>query len=249
MHSADWRTNGSCISPAPNRSPTTFIPARSMSLTMARAGVVEQGLVEVGGEAVAVAVDDALLQPALDRPAAAVLLHQRRRRHPLEQLQQLLQGVVAGLAPVVDQVEAHPPLLLGDLVEGHDAGRVDDGRVEPGLDALVEVDRVEDVAGGRREPEGHVRQAEDGGHAGQLGLDELDALDGLDAVPPALLHARRQGEGEGVEDQVGRLHAVAVDGDVVDGLGRPQLPRPRCGPGPPGRCRCRRRPPRTPGPG
>ena len=40
MHSADWRTNGSCISPAPNRSPTTFIPARSMSLTMARAGVV-----------------------------------------------------------------------------------------------------------------------------------------------------------------------------------------------------------------
>ena len=60
--------------------------------------------------------------------------------------------------------------------------------------------------------------------AGQLGLDQLDALDRLDAVPPALLHAGRQGQGEGVEQQVAGLEAVAVDGEVVDGLGRAQLP-------------------------
>ena len=39
-----------------------------------------QGDVEVGGEAVAVALDDAGGQPLLDRPVGAVLLLDRRRR-------------------------------------------------------------------------------------------------------------------------------------------------------------------------
>ena len=39
-----------------------------------------QGLVEVVGEAVAVAVDDAGGEALLDRPAGAVLLLDRRRR-------------------------------------------------------------------------------------------------------------------------------------------------------------------------
>ncbi len=39
MISADWRTNGSCIWPDPNSSPTVFIPSSRMSLTIARAGV------------------------------------------------------------------------------------------------------------------------------------------------------------------------------------------------------------------
>ncbi len=51
-----------------------------------------------------------------------------------------------------------------------------------------------------------------------------DALDGLDAVLPALLHAGGQGEREGVEDEVLGPQAVAPDGDVVNGPGRPQLP-------------------------
>ncbi len=117
----------------------------------------------------------------------------------------------------------------GNLRQRHDPRRVDDGRVEPGLHALVQEHRVQDVAGGRREAERHVRQAEDGVDAGQLGLDAPDALDGLDAVPPALLHAGRQRQGQGVEEQVARLQAVAVDGQVVDGLGRPHLPVGRAG--------------------
>ena len=36
--SADWSTNGSCISPAPNSSPTVFIPASRTSL------MIESGL-------------------------------------------------------------------------------------------------------------------------------------------------------------------------------------------------------------
>ncbi|CAO0829013.1 hypothetical protein SMICM17S_11824 [Streptomyces microflavus] len=39
MTSADWRTNGSCIWPEPNSSPTTFMPSSSVLLTMSRAGV------------------------------------------------------------------------------------------------------------------------------------------------------------------------------------------------------------------
>ena len=74
MVSADCSTNGSCIWPEPNSSPTIFMPPSKASLTMSRAAQPPaQRLVEVGFEAVAVAVDDALFEPALDRPAAAVL--------------------------------------------------------------------------------------------------------------------------------------------------------------------------------
>ena len=103
-------------------------------------------------------------------------------RHPLEEGQQLGQRVVAVGAAVVDEVEADLPGPLVDLGQGQDLGGVDDGRVESGLDALVEEDRVEDLAGGRVEPERDVGQAEHGVDAGQLGLDPADALDGLDAV-------------------------------------------------------------------
>ena len=53
-----------------------------------------QRLVEVGGEPVAVAVDDAVLEPLLDRLAAAVDLLGLRRLHVGEHLEQLLQRVV-----------------------------------------------------------------------------------------------------------------------------------------------------------
>jgi hypothetical protein len=99
------------------------------------------GLVEVVGEAVAVAVDDAVLEPLLDRPVGAVLdLLDLGRLDVLEHLEQLGERVVAGVgavaagAAVVDEVEADVALLLGDLVERHDLGGVHDGRVEAGLD-------------------------------------------------------------------------------------------------------------------
>src|SRR5262249_45052927 len=117
-----------------------------------------QGDVEVRLQAVAVAVDDALLQPLLDRPTAAVLLDGRGRADAFEHRDQLFQRVVAvgATAPVVDEVEANLALAVGDLGQRHDAPGVDDGRVEPSLDALVEEHRVEDVAGGRVHAKGDV---------------------------------------------------------------------------------------------
>ena len=85
------------------------------------------------------------------------------------------------------------------------------------------------MAGGRVQAEGDVRQAERRVDAGQVLLDEPDALEGGGAVAPALLHARAEGEGERVEEQVAGLEAVAVDGDVVDGLGGLELPLGRAG--------------------
>ena len=91
------------------------------------------------------------------------------------------------------------------LLQRHDAGRVHDGRVEPRLHRLVQEHRVEHVAGRRLEPERHVGQPQDGVHPGQLGLDARMASRVAMPSPPALVHAGREGQGKGVEDEVLRL--------------------------------------------
>ena len=228
--SADWSTKGSCISPEAKRSPTTFIPASKMSLTISSAPSPDPSAsVEVALEPVAVAVDDALAQPLVDRPVGVVVRGARVDLDPLEEGQQLLQRVVVVGAPVVDEVEAD---LLGPLLDPRqrqDLRRVHDGRVEAGLHALVQEHRVEHLAGRRVEPERHVGQAQDRRHPRQLGLDRADALDRLDAVEPALLHAGRQRQRQRVEQEVLGRQPVALDGDVADVAGRPQLPLGRAG--------------------
>ena len=108
-----------------------------------------QGLGQVVVEAVAVAVDDALLEAALDRPPRAVLGDGGGGGHALEDAEELLERVVPVAPAVVDEVQAHLAGALVDLGQGDDARRVDDGRVEPGFDELVEEHGVEDVAGAR----------------------------------------------------------------------------------------------------
>ena len=93
--SALCSTNGSCISPRPNSSPTTFMPSSSTSLTIDSAGRDLELLLEVGLEAVAVAVDDAVLEALLDRPAGAVLLLDRGGVDALEERHELGERVVA----------------------------------------------------------------------------------------------------------------------------------------------------------
>ncbi len=85
------------------------------------------------------------------------------------------------LAAVEDEVVGELALLLGDLAVGRDVVRVDHRQVEPGLDAVVQEDRVEDGARGHPEPEGDVGDAERGLDARQGLLDRADPLDRLDA--------------------------------------------------------------------
>ncbi len=139
-------------------------------------------LVEIGFEAVAVAVDDAVLQPLLDRPARTVFALDGAGLDAFEQRHELGERVVALAATVVDEVEGDLSHVVVDAVHRHDARRVHDRGVEAGLAALVQEHAVEHVAGGGLEAEADVRQAEDGRDARQLGLDAPDGLDGLDAV-------------------------------------------------------------------
>ena len=189
--------------------------------------------VEVVGQGIAVAVDDALAQQLRDGPAGAVLGDGLGGLHVLEDVEERRERVVlrvaAGECPgrtaaVPDQVQADVALLVGDAVEREDLGGVHDGRVQADLHALVQEHAVEHVAGGRLEAERHVGETERGVHTGQLGLDAADGLDGGDAVAAQVVVTGRQREGECVEDQVLRLEAVAVDGQVVDPVGDPHLP-------------------------
>ena len=181
-------------------------------------------LVEFALETLAFAVDDASLEALLHRPARTVLLLDRAGDHVLEEGHELGEGVVAVGAPIPDEIERD---LLGpvvDAVHRHDAGRVHDGRVEADLAALVEEHAVEHVARRGLEAEGHVREPEHGGRAGELGLDAADRLDRLDGVAPEVLGARAEREGERVEEQVGGRDAVPLGGEVVDAAADPHLP-------------------------
>ena len=122
-------------------------------------------------------------------------------------------------AAVVDEIETYLPLLVGDTRQRHDLARVDDGRIEAGLHALVEEHAVERVACRGGEPERHVRHAERGEHAGEFGLDAADGVHRGDAIATQVVAARRQRERQRVEDQVARLESVAIDGQVVDAMG------------------------------
>ncbi len=194
-----------------------------------RSVTARECLFQIVFEAVAFSVDDPVLESALDGPVRAVLGHDGAGRDALEDGEQLPQRVISLGPAVVDEIEADLPSPFVDLRQREDPCRVDDGGIEARLDAFVEEHGIENVPGGRVESERDIGQAHDGEDAGELGLDTPDPFEGLDAVAAGLLHARREGEDEGIEDEVRRLEAVAADGDLVDGLGRSELPVRRAG--------------------
>ena len=97
--SADCSTNGSCISPDPNSSPTVFMPGEQVLVDdVERRPTGLERLVEVVLEAVGLAVDDPALQPLAERQRGQLggpgLRAVSLRRHAGEQVEQLLQRVV-----------------------------------------------------------------------------------------------------------------------------------------------------------
>ncbi len=185
---------------------------------MSSGGFLRHRLVEVGLQAVALAVDDALGQPLQQRQLGQLGrpgLFRRRRRHALEQRHQLLQRVVFVAAPVVDQVQRHLALLVGDPVHRQDLRSVHDRRIQPGLLAFVQEHRVEHLARGGIEPERDVGKPQRGLHVRVASLQLADGLDGLDAVLARLLLPGGDGEGQTV-DENGRFVDAPVAGDVGD---------------------------------
>jgi hypothetical protein len=80
---------------------------------------------------------------------------------------------------VLDQRLGQVALLSRDLEVRQGVGRVDDRQVQPGLDGVVQEDRVQHRPRARREAERDVRDAEIGEHARQVGLDQADAFERL----------------------------------------------------------------------
>ena len=185
-------------------------------------GPLLQGRVEVVGEAGALAVDDPAFEAVEQRQRGQLFgarRLRRRRADALEQGHQLLQRVVAFATAVVDEVEGDRALVVRDPRHRQDLRRVHDRGVQSRLDTLVQEHGVEHLPRGRVEAEGDVRQAERGLDLGVTPLDLADRLDRLDAVAARLLLAGGDGEGERVDDDVGRAHAP-LPGDVGDQPGR-----------------------------
>ena len=85
------------------------------------------------------------------------------------------------LAAVEDEVVGELALLVGDLAVGRDVVRVDHREVEPGLDAVVQEDRVEDRArAGGETPKETLETPSEVFTPGSSALIAADALDRLD---------------------------------------------------------------------
>jgi hypothetical protein len=195
----------------------------------------QQHLVEGrdGADLLVRAVDpllDPLLLAAQDVPVQRLL-----GLHPLGLLACLLGRLLAlrlevgdealqrVIAPVEDEVVGQLALGVGDLRVGGDVVGVDHRQVEPGLDAVVQEDRVERGAGRLADAEGDVGDAKRGLDARDLRLDPADPLDRLHRRGLPLVVAGGQGEGERVEDQQLGVEPVLAAGQVADPLGDLEL--------------------------
>jgi hypothetical protein len=109
---------------------------------------------------------------------------------------------------VEEEVFGEAALLFGDGGEAFELFGVDDGEVEAGLGAVVEKDGVDDFAGGGREAEGDVGDAEDGLDEGDVFLDEAERLDGFDGAADVVFVAGGAGEDQGIDDDIFGRDAV-----------------------------------------
>jgi hypothetical protein len=93
------------------------MPSRRISFTMSSgASALGHRRVEVVFEPDASAVDDAALQPLVEGEVVKRRSRVARRRHALEEAQQLTQRVVVVAPSVVDEVQADLARLVVDAV-------------------------------------------------------------------------------------------------------------------------------------
>ena len=206
--------------------PTDFVHAgHERAVDDIQCGPLGQRRVQVVGQAVLGALDDEAGQPFVQRQVGA-RVHDDRR---LLLAEMRGKGGDRVLAAPEDQVLGQPFLVRGDRGVARQLLGVDDRQVEPGLNAQVEEDRVEDLAAGRRQAERDVADAENGLAGRQGALDRRHAgyrlLAGADVVPVA--GAER--EHQRVEDQVLGRQPVLLGQQCETPLRDGELPLPADG--------------------
>ncbi len=185
--------------------------------------VSREGVGEVAFEAIAVAVDDALLEAVLDGEFREVFLGRADLLVFGEEGDVVREWVEAFAAAVVDEVEGGVPAFVADLGARQDLAGVDNGGGEASAGGFVEEDGVEDGAGGGDEAEADVGDTEDRIALGHVLHDGFDAVERFEAEAAVGVVAGGDREGEAVEEDVLGLEAVLVDAEVVDALGDGQL--------------------------
>jgi hypothetical protein len=133
--SADCSTNGSCISPDPNRSPTVFMPASSVSLMISSGGRVS---IAASRSASSPSRSPSTIRRSSRSDSGSAASSSARDSRDEDALTPsnsagTLQRVVALAPAVVDHVERDLALLVLDLRHRQDLRRVHDRRVEPAL--------------------------------------------------------------------------------------------------------------------
>ena len=98
--------------------------------------------------------------------------------------------------------------LRRDFVPGKDVARVDDGRIQPRLQAVRQEHRIEDGPRLLREPEADVGDAQHRERARQLLLHQPDAFDRLDRAVLVLVVAGSERERQDVEQELPGLEPV-----------------------------------------
>ena len=217
-------TWGRNIRPAPNRSPTTFMPAisgpsmTSSGRAAARRASSVSSTMKASMPATRAWVSRSSTGRSRQARSSAARSIPASPAYCAGQLEQALRGV--GPAVQHDVLDPLAELGLDVVVDRQDAG-VDDGHVEAGRDRVVEEDRVDRLAHPVVAAEGErdVRDAARCPRPGELDLQPADGLDERDRVGVVLLHPGRDREDVGVEDDVLGLEPDDLGQQVV---GAPQ---------------------------
>ena len=192
-------TCGRNILPAPNRSPTIFMPSISgPSMTSSGRGSCLPRLFDVRLDEVDDAVDERVREPLPRRGLPAT--HRSCSFFaplPLDGAGELHEPLGGVRTPVEDDVlDVLEQIVRNVLVDDELAG-VDDAHVEAGLDRVKEERRVDRLADHvvAAERERQVADAAADLHAGAGGLDDPGRLDEVDGVVVVLLEARWRSPG------------------------------------------------------
>src|SRR5215469_8813728 len=121
------------------------------------------------------------------------------------------------------QIFSEFALVGGNRRKALDLLGVDNRQVQTSFGAVVEENGVQHFARARRQPEGNIRNAEDGAHVGQSLLDQANAFHGFNGATDVVVIAGSAGKDQRVEDDILWSHIVVFRKQLVGALGDGQL--------------------------